>query len=155
MYCAVHCSKQRNKAKQSKPKPNIILNPQYVCSLSIQQPRPARVSNLFLSGRYHVGTVKEQSQGKIDPGERSEMAFIQPGKKAVSSAILYLQDQGSSYKVSDQKGRMEIYLPQANVVCNQINFSWSNTHQFISLKCKYSFVYNHVSLFHSILAFYY
>ena len=88
-YCAVHCSKQRNKAKQSKPKPNIILNPQYVCSLSIQQPRPARVSNLFLSGRYHVGTVKEQSQGKIDPGERSEMAFIQPGKKAVSSAILY------------------------------------------------------------------
>ena len=75
------------------------------------------------------GQFKGQSQCKIDAGERSETALIQPGKKAVSSAILSL----GSPKTSAVSTKYLIRRVEWKYICPrqifQIHFHWSNNNQ--------------------------
>ena len=88
-------------SKSSRIKPN---NPDSVqkrieprvmfAALNTQQDRWQRVlntlSHLEISSQSRLKSGLKGSYGKIDAGEMSETAFIQPVKKAVSSAILSL-----------------------------------------------------------------
>ena len=112
-----------------------VLNAEYVSSLKYKTVQVDK----GIEPLYHLeieswsrfkGGLKS-SQGKIDAGERSETAFILLAKKADRhpSYPRVPPGLGSQHKASDQKRRKELYSLQANVMCIQINFSWSDTNR--------------------------
>ena len=120
--------------------PPSMLQPEHMTGQAKEDIEPP-FSSGYIKLVQFKGRFEGKIQGKIDAGEWSETALIQPGKKAVSSAILSL---GSS-KTSAVSTKYLIRRVECPRQIFQIHFHWSNSNQLYRYDVNI-FVYNFFKL---------